>query len=145
MVHAFPLKVKPDLALEAARNRNKVDVESLVASPRAETGMAFKPLFQINDRTTRMPRTGLADVVILMYHVGGGWQERRPAIEFAPGVYGAEFRPDEPGIYNVCVACASTGLALHEGQKLTLQVFDAANSGRPAGLLNDKPLSSDSQ
>ena len=59
-------------------------------------------------------KAGLSDVELLMYRVGGGWQDRRPAREIAPGVYGADFTPGPPGVYHVFIACDSIGLPLNE-------------------------------
>lgn len=124
IVHAFRFRVRTDPALEAARTRGKVDVRTLVASPRAAAGKAFQPLFSITERAGGKPRSGLEDVEILMYRVGGGWQERRPAREVAPGVYGASFTPGGAGVYDVCIACPSADLALNEADKLTVLVVD---------------------
>ena len=124
IVHAFRFRVRPDPDLEAARTRGKVDVRPLVASPRALAGKAFRPLFGITDRTDGTPRDGLEDVEILMYRLGGGWHERRSAREIAAGIYGADFTPEGPGVYDVCIACASADLALNEAGKLTVLVVD---------------------
>jgi hypothetical protein len=59
-----------------------------------------------------------------MFRTGGGWQDRRPAQEVAPGIYAADFRPNLPGVYHVCVACASAGLRLDNPGMLVIHVED---------------------
>ena len=136
ITHAFPMEVAVDPSREAARNRGKVDVVPLVFVPTAEAGRLFRPLYQFNDRTSHAPREGLADVRLLMYRMGGGWQERRQASEIAAGVYGADFEPDEPGVYHVCVECPSAGLTLSNPHRLTIHVAAPSRDPEPAAPRN---------
>jgi YVTN family beta-propeller protein len=134
IVHSFPVEAKVDPALELARNKGKIDVRPLVLMPRAGVGRPFRPLFQMSERTGGSLKLGLTDVELLMYRVGGDWQERSRAREFAPGVYGADFLPDRPGIYYVSLACGSAGLSVNDSQRVVLRVEDPAADGPPTGL-----------
>jgi YVTN family beta-propeller protein len=125
IVHACLFEVRPNAAREAARNRGKIDVESLVL-PRAEAGKRFRPLLQLTDRATKALKTGLTDVEVLVFRADTGWHERRTAQEVAPGVYGADFVPPQAGVYEVFVSCESTsGPGAQPQRGLILHVVDA--------------------
>jgi YVTN family beta-propeller protein len=128
IVHSFPLSVAPDPVLAKARERARVDVRSLVADPRALAGELFRPMFQLETGERRGPKSDLKDVLILMYCTGGSWQDRQLAREIAPGIYGADFRPDRPGVYNICVACDSIGLSVDNPHPLIVHVESPAPS-----------------
>jgi YVTN family beta-propeller protein len=133
IVHAFPITVEPDPARDLERKRRRVDVEPLVSVGRVDSGALFRPLFELTGPDPGVAKTGLADVELLMYRVGGGWQDRRSAREVAPGVYGADFTPGLPGVYHVFIACASIGLTLNNPHRLIVEVTDPAASSTPAG------------
>ena len=134
VVHAFPVAVEADSDLELARTRGQVDIQVVASIRRAQVGQTLRPLFQMSDRSSRALKTGLRDVEILMFRVGGGWHKRRPALEVSPGVYQSEFRPELEGTYHVLVACGSIGLSLNNPEKLVVQIEDPAKSGPPPGL-----------
>jgi YVTN family beta-propeller protein len=122
IVHSFPLDVAVDPVLEAARDRSKVDVKALVAVPRACAGADFHPLFQLDAGEGKGPKVNLKDVEILMYHVAGDWHAKQPAREIAPGIYGADFRPERAGIHTVCVSSKSIGLSFQNPGQLIVHV-----------------------
>jgi len=125
IVHAFLFEVRPNPAREAARNRGKIDIESLVL-PRVEAGKRFRPLFQLTDHVTKALKTGLTNVELLMFRADTSWHEWRIAQEVAPGVYGADFVPPQAGVYEVFVSCESTSGPRAEPQRgLILHVVDA--------------------
>lgn len=126
IVHAFRVDVEPDPDRQLARDQKRVNVQPLVSLGRVESGATFRPLFELTDHTGKNPRAGLPDVDLLMFRVGGGWQERRPAREIAPGVYGAEFKPGPSGVYHVHIGCDSIGLSRSNDHRLTLEVTEPA-------------------
>ena len=135
VVHAFPFQVQADPVLERERKRGKVDVQPIIAVNRVEAGRTFRPMFQLTDRETGAAKSGVKSLEILMFRVGGGWQERRRASEFAGGIYGADFVPGETGTYELFVSCESAGLTTDRRQGLfTIHVVDADGSPPPAGL-----------
>ena len=139
IAHAFAFEVRPDPQLELARNRGKVDIQCLVAVAQLLVGQPFRPLFQINDRISGAPKAGLKDVELLMYRVGGDWQDRRVAEEILPGVYGADFSPDQQGVYDVFIACQSIGLTPKESRRLTLSVGEPASPAGPVAGPTTRP------
>jgi YVTN family beta-propeller protein len=126
IIHCFPLDVTADPALELARDHAKIDVKLLVAVPRIQVGDDFRPLYELDSGGGNGPKQNLPDVEILMYAAGGGWQHRQAAREIAPGIYGADFRPDQPGVYTVCVACESIGLSINNPHQSIVHVEGAA-------------------
>jgi YVTN family beta-propeller protein len=126
IVHSFPIAIEPDPARERDRQRQRVEVEPLVSSGRVDVGATFRPLYELTGPDRSVPRTGLADVELLMYRVGGGWQARQSAREIAPGVYGSDFHPGPPGIYHVFIACESIGLTLSNPHRLIVEVTEPA-------------------
>jgi YVTN family beta-propeller protein len=139
IVHAFPLDVKADPALARKRDAAKVEVRSLVPSPRTEAGQTFRPLFELAVGAAAVPKPGLSDVEILMFRVGGGWQQRLAAAEVAPAVYGADFRPSLPGVYHVSVACGSLGLTVDNPDALIVHVEEPRNAIR-GSLVGEPPV-----
>jgi YVTN family beta-propeller protein len=133
IVHAFRVEVEPDPDRELARNRKKVNVRPLVSLNRIDSGETFRPIFELADYTGRVLKTGVADVELLMYRVGGDWQERKTAREIVPGVYGADFKPGPPGIYYVYIASDSLGLARTGESRLTIEVIDPTGSSLRTG------------
>ena len=79
VTHAFPFEVQADPVLERERKRGKVDVQPIIAVNRVEAGRTFRPLFQLTDRETGSSRSGVKSLEILMFRVGGGWQDRHRA------------------------------------------------------------------
>jgi YVTN family beta-propeller protein len=133
IVHAFPITIEPDPARDLERKRRQVNVQPLVSVGRVDSGASFRPLFELTGSDSGVARTGLADAELLMYRVGGGWQERRLAREIAPGIYGADFTPGPPGVYHVFIACASIGLTLQNPHRLVVEVTDLGASPMPVG------------
>jgi YVTN family beta-propeller protein len=128
VIHCFPIDVLADPVLQAERDRNRVDVTPLLTRDQMTLGSSIRPLFELIDHKSQKPRTGLKDVRLLMFKVSGGWNERREAEEAVPGIYGAAFRPPEPGTYLVMFECESLGIPWSNPHRLTLQV-----TGAPAG------------
>ncbi len=128
IVHAFRVEVEPDPDRELARNREKVKVRPLVSLGRIDSGETFRPLFELTDYTGGVLKAGLPDVELMMYRVGGDWQDRQPAREIVPGVYGADFKPGPPGIYYVYIASDSIRLARSGESRLTIEVVDPSGS-----------------
>jgi YVTN family beta-propeller protein len=140
-VHAFPLEIAVDPVQQLARDQARVEVRPLVMVPRTTARQVFRPLFQVVAGAGKEAKAGLRDVEILMFRTGGGWQERLGAAEITPGVYGADFRPESPGIYHVFVACSSVGLSLNNPYKLIVQVDDpgAEPTPKPAQQISAVP------
>jgi YVTN family beta-propeller protein len=126
IVHAFRVEVEPDPELELARNRKQVNVRPLVSLGRVDSGATFRPLFELTDYAGGV-KAGAADVELLMYRIGGDWQDRRPAREIVPGVYGVDFKPGPPGVYHVYIASDSLGISQSNETRLTIEVIDPAD------------------
>jgi YVTN family beta-propeller protein len=141
IVHAFRVEVEPDPKLELARNQKQVNVRPLVSTGRVDSGATFRPLFELTDYTGGVLKAGAADVELLMYRVGGDWQDRRPAREVVPGVYGADFKPGPPGIYHVYIASDSLGLSQSNESRLTIEVIDPADPRMRMGSGPSAPAS----
>jgi YVTN family beta-propeller protein len=124
-VHAFPFEVQADADLERARKRGKVAVQPLISVSETEAGRVFRPLFELTDLESGGLKSGVGNLEILMFRVGGGWQDRRRASEVAAGVYGADFVPDQPGTYELVMVTESAGLSLNQRRGLTIRVVAA--------------------
>jgi YVTN family beta-propeller protein len=124
LVHAFQLDVEPDPDRQLARDQRKVNVQPLVGLNRLDSGESFRPLFELTDHTGGGLKVGLTDVELVMLRTGEGGQDRRIAREIAPGVYGADFKAGQPGVYHVYISCDSIGLQLSSEHRLTLEVTE---------------------
>ena len=76
IVHAFSITIEPDPDRQLVRDRQRVDVQPLVGLNRVDSGAPFRPLFELTGHAGGAAKAGLADVELLMYRVGGGWQDR---------------------------------------------------------------------
>jgi YVTN family beta-propeller protein len=129
IAHAFPFEVEADPALELARKRGKVKIEPILAVNEVDAGKTLRPLFQLIDLESGTVKSGVKNLEILMFRVGGGWQDRRPAREIAAGIYGAEFVPDRPGVHEIFVVFDSAGLKAEGPRGLSIRVVETAAGG----------------
>jgi hypothetical protein len=87
-----------------------------------QAGESTRLRFQILDARTGEPIADLRDLSTLTFLTPGIWQQRRPAVEAAPGVYELELSPPKAGLYYVYFLCPSLGLQLNSPHSLTFTV-----------------------
>jgi YVTN family beta-propeller protein len=132
IVRCIPIEVAPDPALASERDRRKTSVESLNPDSVVAAGEPMTLSFRLTRRLDGSPRTGLKDLVFLVYSPEG-WQLRSLGKDEGDGVYSAEFVPPQPGAFYATIGCDSIGLLKNAIQPLRLQAV-TADSGAPADL-----------
>lgn len=120
VMHCFSAQVEADPALAA--KRTETGIEFLAGSGPARTGERRTIRFRLTDGANGAPRKGLADVHVLSFLAPG--RERREVIarEAGDGVYEADVKLDETGVYYVRAASASARFGFHDLPYLTIRV-----------------------
>ncbi|WP_438010801.1 YncE family protein [Sorangium sp. So ce321] len=118
VVHCFPL----DVAEDPERPRQaRTHVEALLPDPTVVAGAPVHLRLRLSDAETLAPRSGLADVRVLVNLLPGTWHDRpwaRPEEE--DGVYAIDFTPPSPGTYQLLVEARSIGLSFNTSPQVVL-------------------------
>ncbi|RMH21815.1 MAG: cytochrome D1 [Acidobacteria bacterium] len=131
LTHCFPVRVKPNPELAAAREAALPARLEAVEVPRTlRAGDTAKLRFRLVAPRTGEGLRGLEDVNVLSFLAPGRDQRRQWAEEVGDGVYEVDFTPRRAGVYFVFVQCESLGLAY---QRSPYQVIEVKPAGDAAG------------
>jgi DNA-binding beta-propeller fold protein YncE len=120
VVHCFGFDIEPDPARQAVSPR--LVLEALGEVGALQVGeQDFR--FRLVDRTSREPRGGLDDVLLVLAGTGG-WSQRVTARPLGDGTYDARLKLDRPGTYYLVFQVESLGLELGGRTPLVLRVRD---------------------
>ncbi|HEX2164924.1 MAG TPA: hypothetical protein VHM02_13345, partial [Thermoanaerobaculia bacterium] len=128
-VHCFEAEVAPSPAAEAERQASlPARVEAIPPTGGARAGEPFRARFRLTDPRTAAPAAGLRDVRVLV-QLPDRRQDRRRAVEVAPGTYEVELVPRAPGVVFLWVESAAQRLAFHQAPPLVVEVTPAGDGG----------------
>ncbi|MCH9650519.1 MAG: cytochrome D1 [Deltaproteobacteria bacterium] len=121
--HCFPVEVLPDPKRARARELLKPSyrITSLLDQKTIPVGEPVDLRFQVSDRTSGAPLSGIPDLKVVTFLGPGQWQERLFAKHQGEGIYQASFTPPESGIYYVFLRAPSLGIELKDSKFLVLR------------------------
>ncbi len=123
MVTCFEVAVKPD-PVEAARRAKWPKVEPLTDVDVVAAGSTVKVAFRVTETGTGKAIDSLRDAGVLVYHVTGGWNERRALQHKGDGRYETDVVLPKEGVYYVYIESAAAGLRGSSSSYLILQALE---------------------
>lgn len=122
LVNCFDIVVAENPGLPEATPL-AIKIEPLMTDPTPRVGESYNLRFKVIDSTSKLPKTNLADMGVLVYLAPGIWQQREWAKARGDGVYEMSFVPPQAGVYYVHFQCPSLGLRLNQITPMILQAI----------------------
>lgn len=130
VVACFEVAVKPD-PIEEARRAKLPKVEALTSEDIVAARSMVNVAFRVTENGTGRAIDKLTDAGILVYHVTGGWNERRPLRNKGNGQYETEVSLPHAGVYYVYIESAAAGLRGSSSSYLILQALEPTPAPAP--------------
>ena len=126
VVHCFEdVVVAPNPDVSAIVITSAVHAQPLPATGPIHAGETVRLRFRLTDPVTGRPKVGVQDLRILTYLVSGTNQSRDLAKPVEEGIYGIDFKPDEPGIFRFSAGSDSLKLKFGDSPYGTFEVLAA--------------------
>ncbi len=100
-----------------------IQVEPLVTNWTPSVGESYTLRFKVTDATSKLPKTNLEDMGVLVFLAPGIWQQREWAKSRDEGVYEMSFVPPQAGVYYIYFQCPSLAVQFSQIPPVTLQAI----------------------